>query len=81
MNVLKQMSDWKQRFHMEVSYPKGKGGTSKNSEASHQWFNGNKEISEDYKNLQPVLNKVIPKPEEELNAWFKENLLYKLEQK
>lgn len=77
--TLLAMADWNNRPNSDlVRYPLADiKDNSKNSNSSHQWFNGNKSISSESLNMQPVFSKVLPDALEEAgsnnNQW-----LYKL---
>ncbi|MTK06202.1 MAG: TIGR03986 family CRISPR-associated RAMP protein [Hungatella sp.] len=66
--TLLAMADWNNHPSSElVRYPLAdNNGNNKNSNSSHQWFNGNKNKSPESSNMEPVFSKVLPDALEEV---------------
>lgn len=85
VEALKIMANWEARpeksqsqtpnSNVRVSYPMGcDGKTGKNSNASHQWFNGNRNRTVDSSSMNPAFAKLLPEAKEEIendkNKWL-----------
>ncbi len=90
VEALKIMANWVKRpgnlgllkrggNTIPVCYPKGEDTSKKgdNASASHQWFAGNRNRSQDSNNMQPVFAKILPEVKDEVGN-NEEKWLYKL---